>query len=724
MIKIEVRQNEKFELGFPYNSSVDSYFQNLSVDYIKNYGLDESSVIEINNHKNKTLQFDKDLHEFIFKLSAFIVGFETTGQILIDEFDELISVRDELKTKLKKMSKDQHNANDEYDFVLSNIEKLQNDIDKVIDFIQYYQGQVIDDTYTYNDTYIEDTESELALIEDIITQNETDFEYYHNTLKTHIQSMVVIKDELLNRNFVETSLRLIYEEWQKRHEEYYQNLVTYFADEYNQYWTYGSSLMFGQKLNEERASTTVYKSIADRWQQSLFKKFNFTIEKEIKEYSLQWLDNNPTFEPDDFMYSIAHKKVEILKREILLVEQIIINKKQALRSVIPYEKEQNYFRYREIVLARRKYKIDNVGGIIDQTVIDDYDNQLLNLLSDYDFVVSKYSQPTYWDFYADWEMYTELLTDLNRQLDKAERTIIRDFRKDTPNNEEFLRKIEFYTNEKIDLEKKLDELVEMKEKLEIENNLSNDALSLLSSRLYENTTLITQKRNEYILFFDERIPFFTQHITESELDGIVELLDGNYFRDFDEGYNDFLNYTCGVEWYSEIDRDNLKIHYGKMMEIIENNIQTEWNREFSHQILDTKKIDIYDYYLDKEVRLLYALVNKHLLEGKYDNGFIQSINTQSVKVKEIFSTFVEIAFDIEMNITVKTNAFDYDDTFEFTISDGNETKENVLKTFFDILDGIVTFAYNKNIEFKVFEKSVDEMEKIDQVWLDMEKRYV
>ena len=52
------------------------------------------------------------------------------------------------------------------------------------------------------------------------------------------------------------------------------------------------------------------------------------------------------------------------------------------------------------------------------------------------------------------------------------------------------------------------------------------------------------------------------------------------------------------------------------------------------------------------------------------------------------------------------------------------TRENVLETFFDILDDIVTFTYNKNIEFKVFEKSVAEMEKIDQVWLDMEKRYV
>jgi len=86
--------------------------------------------------------------------------------------------------------------------------------------------------------------------------------------------------------------------------------------------------------------------------------------------------------------------------------------------------------------------------------------------------------------------------------------------------------------------------------------------------------------------------------------------------------------------------------------------------------------------------------------------------------------YVEIAFDINENITLVSNMFDYDEVLEFTISDGNENIENVIETFDTIINDIVTFAYNKNIEFKVFEESVDKLEKIDQVWLDMEKSYV
>jgi tRNA A58 N-methylase Trm61 len=55
---------------------------------------------------------------------------------------------------------------------------------------------------------------------------------------------------------------------------------------------------------------------------------------------------------------------------------------------------------------------------------------------------------------------------------------------------------------------------------------------------------------------------------------------------------------------------------------------------------------------------------------------------------------------------------------------GDANIENVRETFFSILDNIVTFAYNKNIEYKDFEELIENKKKIDRVWLDMEKKYV
>lgn len=724
MIKIEVRENKIFELGYPYNSSVDSYFKSLTTDFIKNYGLDNATVLEINNHKNTTLTFDRKLHDLAISLSAFIVEFENNGQGLIDTFNTLIEKRDELQNTKDTMLVSKTNAEEEYTFIISNIDQLNSDIEKVNEFITYYQGQVFDDSYSYSDTYITDTQNSLLLLTDIISQNEVNFEYYKNTLYTHINSFVLIKDSLRNYSFIATTLRSMYEEWQKRPELFYQNLVNYFTDQYNQYWTYGSSLMYGEKLEEDTASTIIFNSIASRWQETLFKRYHFSIDKEVKEYSLTWLSNHTSFEEEEFLYAIESKKVEIYTRELILLEQMVNDKRTAVRSVIPYDKEQNYYRYREYVLDKIKYLYMTVNTTIDQSIIDNYDLQISNLQSDYDYVVTKFSQVTYWKYKAEFEMYTELVTEIQRNLDNSERAISREFKKSESDSTVILEKIAFYESEKSTLQLKLDDLTTIREKLEIENALRNDEITIIDSNYYENETLIQQKRNEYVLFFNNRIQFFMKDTSISENENIIILLEGGYFNDLDETYNIFENYSHDVEWYSVEDRTKLKLLYSNILNIIKTNFLSEWDSEFSSSILDTKKITFYEYYFDKELRLFYALINKHILDGVYNSVLFTTINTQLIKVKNIFLTYVNIAFNIKSNISVITNLFDYTDKLEFTISEGNEEKENVIDTFNTIVNDILTFSYNKNIEFKVLEDSVDKQEKIDQIWLDMEKKYV
>lgn len=724
MIKIEVRENKVFEIGYPYNSSVDSYFQSLTEDFIKNYGLDSDTVTEINNHKNNTLSFDRKLHDFIISLSTFMVEFENNGQVLINVFEELIEKRKELELTKKTLNSEKENSEKEYNFILDNIQQLNSDIEKVEEFINYYNSQIYDDSYSYSDNYVNDTQNAIILLEDIIQQNESEFDYYKNTLYEHIISYVSIRSFLKDYTFTATTLRSMYEEWQRRPELFYQNLVNYFEDEYNQYWTYGSSLIYGEKLKDENASKIIFKKIASRWQETLFKRYHFAIEKEVKEYSLNWLDNHTSFDEKEFFYAIESKKVEIFTRELYEVEQLVIDKRQAVKNVIPYEKEQNYYKYREYVLAKRKYLYQNVNIELDQNIIDEYDSQITSLQGDYDFVINKFSQPTYWEYYSEFEMYTELVTDLKLKLSRSEQAISREYTKLENNDNNILDKIAFYTSEKEDLEAQLIDLHQMREKLEIENNIRNDEITLNSSRFYENESLILDKRNEYEVLFNERLQFFMYDSEINENENIIFLLEGNFFNELDSLYENFKNYSVDVEWYSYEDREKLILFYENLLTLIKENFEIAWNKEFSQNILNTKKINVYEYYFDKELRKLYAMINKHLLDGVYDSMFITLINEQSNKVRSIFMIYVEIAFDINENITLVSNMFDYDEVLEFTISDGNENIENVIETFDTIINDIVTFAYNKNIEFKVFEESVDKLEKIDQVWLDMEKSYV
>lgn len=725
MVNIEVRQNGVFGMGYPYNASVDSYFQSLSSDFISNYGLDTITVNAINDHKNTTLQFDRDLHDFIIKLSAFIIGFETSGKIMIEEYEALKEVKAVLEARQFELENNKSSAVTEFEFVTNNIEQITLDIEKINDIIMYYQSQIVDDTYVYNSTYIEDTNLRLSLLDGIITQNTSDSEYYKTTLYTETEALAAIKTKVIEFNFIQTTLRALYESWIKRDEEYYQKLVAYYKDEYESTWTYGISLMYGETLDMELSETRNYNLLADKWQETLFKDYNFRIEKELKDYSLSWLNLHPTFEEMEFILAVETRRKTILDREIVDVEQIIISKLSAVRSVFSLEKENNFYKYRELIQEKRKYVFMHISDdSIDQAMLDNYDSQMNLIVSDYREVEAKLAQKTYWQYYADLERYQELLIDLRRQLDKTVMAISRDFQNDATSNAEFIAEIEFYTAEKTTMEMKIVELTTIKDQLELDNNVYSDELTLIDSRLYENSSLISEKIAQYTMFFNDRIPFFTQNITVSENEGIVELLSGNFFREFDTSYQLFLDYSSNIQWYNVDDRNKLKELYASLLNIVDTNLRNQWEVEFSHEILDNRKLGIYEYYFDSKIRLLFATINKHLLDETYSLDFIEDIKTMATDIKNIFDVYVEIAFHIKESITVMMNVFDYNDVFTFRISDGEETIENIKETFYGVLDGIIAFAYSKNIEYNLLATTVSDKVKIDQIWLDMEKKYV
>ena len=536
MVNIEVRQNGSFAIGYPYNSSVDSYFHGLTTDFISNYDLDLKTINSINEHKNDTLKFDRDIHEFIIKLSAFILGFETSGQRIIDAYDNLKIIKNELEFKYNDIKMKKDNSESEYIFISENINQIKLDIEKLIELIQYYNAQIVDDTISYNTNYIDDSKMRITILNDLIERNLNESNHYKNSLIQETELLANINQKVNEYSFEDTSLRLMYESWVKRDEEYYKQLVIYFKDEYDKTWNYGVSLMYGETLKDANAENLKYKAIASKWQETLFKEYNFKIEKDLKEYSIVWLEKYKTFDLDNFTRYMEIKKKALLEENIIEVEKIINTKNQAVKQVIGNEKEKNYYKYRELVQEKRKYIFMNINGTIDSQILDDFDNQLNILKADHLFVSTRLSQKTYWQVKADLERYHELLIDLQRQLDKTNLAISRNFKRDNVDNSEVLNKIAMYENEKKSFESKIFDLQTLKNKLELDINAFKDEMTLIESRIYENKSLSDEKVKQYSIFFNERIPFFTQNITISKNEGIAEVLDGKFNRMFDKSY--------------------------------------------------------------------------------------------------------------------------------------------------------------------------------------------
>lgn len=724
MVNIEVRQNGSFAIGYPYNSSVDSYFHGLTTDFISNYDLDLKTINSINEHKNDTLKFDRDIHEFIIKLSAFILGFETSGQRIIDAYDNLKIIKNELEFKYNDIKMKKDNSESEYIFISENINQIKLDIEKLIELIQYYNAQIVDDTISYNTNYIEDSKMRITILNDLIERNLNESNHYKNSLIQETELLANINQKVNEYSFEDTSLRLMYESWVKRDEEYYKQLVIYFKDEYEKTWNYGVSLMYGETLKDANAENLKYKAIASKWQETLFKEYNFKIEKDLKEYSIVWLEKYKTFDLDNFTRYMEIKKKALLEENIIEVEKIINTKNQAVNQVIGNEKEKNYYKYRELVQEKRKYIFMNINDTIDSQILDDFDNQLNILKADHLFVSTRLSQKTYWQVKADLERYHELLIDLQRQLDKTNLAISRNFKRDNVDNSEVLNKIAMYENEKKSFESKIFDLQTLKNKLELDINAFKDEMTLIESRIYENKSLSDEKVKQYSIFFNERIPFFTQNITISENEGIAEILDGKFYRMFDKSYEAFVEYNSNIEWFNKNDREKLKVMYAKLLSFIEKNMHEQWNKEFNHEILNIEKIKFYKYYFMNNLKTLFATINKHIITEKYSKDIIDVVKIMVEKIKNIFEIYLNIAYTLKENIEVMTNIYDYNDVYVFNISTGEETMTNIKETFYSILEGIVSYTYTKNIEYKNVETQVTDKAKIDQLWLDMEKKYV
>lgn len=723
MVKIEVRQNGLFKLGYPYNSNADKYFESLSDAFIKNYGLDPDTVVSIHDHKNATQKFDLALHEYVLNLSKFIFDFDNYSQPLINDFEKLSEEVNALLIEKNKLEKTKAEDDDNYAFISSNLEKVENDIKKVNELIKYYQTQIIDERYFYNDSYIVDSELALEQIIPAIQKVEENIIYYKNLLFDNTKKLSEIKKELNEYSFESVTIRMVFEEWNKRTEPYFLNLVNRFKNQYDTYWTYGSSMIYGEKCQKENEASNIYDTINEKWIESITKKYNMELDVELKEYSLDWLKTHKKVDPDEFSFMMEHQKASILKKQIESLSLEVDSKKAILKLIVTSGEEQSYFRYREIFLEKMKYLYNHEESETSEEKLVEFDNKLKSMEVSYNDICNKKAKEDYLQHYAEWFVSSMVLQELSSQLDASERAISTEFKIMAVDNSAVLARIAFYNNEKTELQSQHDGLMELKEKHQMENNSKKYDMTIIQSYLNEKNKIIKELRKEYERLFSKRLHFYVSNAT-TEFDGIIGLLNGKIESAFTDSYEDFLNYSSNIEWYDAETRNNLKLYYGKVMQYIFENLLLVWNKEFTHCILDNKRKDIYFNFFVKELKLFYAYINDLILKKTYNLSFSEKIMKQKKYVFSIFEVYVDIAFNLMLDITIIEDIFDYNKTHTFTISKGNENKEDILKTFDALLVDKIIFANNKNTEFGNHERLLEKKYKIDKVWLDMEKSYV
>ncbi len=724
MINIDIRPNGTFQMGYPYNSSVDLYFENLSDDFINNYVLDAETIKKINNYKKSVLDFDKYLHDFIIKVSAFIISFKNEGQIKLDTYKTMYIELSELKETIVSLTKKYSDSNAELTFLRNTMDNINSDIFKINELILHYESQISVSVYTYSSNYIQDTQTTLLLLEEGIDTNNKENEYYITVLNQKINMWLDTKNVISQYTYDQITLRELYALWLKRDEEYYVKLVEYFKDEYDTTWTYGQSIMFEQQLKVIKTYEDVVTDVVAKKQETLFKGYRFEIDKILKEYSISWLNTSVKFDEGEFTKAITQKKVEIIKNKIINLEPLILNFKRNINSIFSVKQKNNYYNYIELIQEKRKYIYTNINNTLDQEIINNFDTTLEQFEQDYNFVKQKMLQPTYWNYLYNLNIHQALLLELQRELTLVEALIISEFKKDVGSNSEIYKKINYYTTEYNRLNVVKDDLNEKIDSILLLTNGYIDELSLKQLKQSELKNLLHDKEENYTKYFDSRLTFFTQNIIKTENDGIVDLIDDVFMVDINDRLEILKSYKSDIIWFEPDDKNKLFVYYETIIINIKNYLKVQWDREFNDNINISKKFEVYDVYLKQLLRVTYASINKYLMSHLYSDDINSIISLKIDKLNETFKILLDVAFKLSVDIEINFNIFDYNDLYKFNISHGIETKENIITTFEKMMNTIKIYVYEKNLEFKIKQSNFDTFLKIDKVWIDMEKKYV
>ncbi len=725
VINIDIIQNTEFSMGYPYNSPIDVYFKSLSPEFIDDYNISDVELQAINTHKISTERFDQKLYTFVREVSNFIQDFDGIKTNIIGEYETHRHLHSSLLVDRNKLEENRSSLEEEFFFMEENRNKLDKDLLETEELITYYKSQLMTNTIVDVGSYIEQANSDILIIDDSLAMILNAINHYDDIINSTMNSYISDLTLVSMYSFEEVLLKTSFEAWLIRPEDYYKKLVQHYRPSYDLMWSAGQSIMYDKNIEYVNNSKNIVQLNAMKLSSELIKQYKFSIEKKLKLYTINIVDDID-MNPQELQDKILDKHIEYLTDSISELATIETDKQYAIDSVISYAEYQDYNKFKELIQLKKHYISTNINIICengtDELNIEQYDNQIEVLRTNYEVVEAKRNSITYWTYFYDHLVYDNVLIELKHVLDVLELT-----KKGTINQDvdvTFIEeKILFYNNVKINILEKIQILINVKDSKIIDKMEINDSITLLNSNIFATAKLIDEAVILYESSFSERLSFYFQNEDISEYEGLISLISNTAELPIITELKAISSYDSNLKWWNIEDKTQLLTMYSEITDVLLTTIKHQWDSEFNHEINRNNKIAFYQRYLQSSILNVYARMVQFINYKTYNETIESSLMESILHIIKLMDDYIEMTILVEGTISIPTTFYDYTQIVEFNFV-LTDKKEEVLEVIENHLMNNFSYISEINLNYKLKITQAAEELKINTMWENMEKKYV
>jgi hypothetical protein len=708
---IQIRDDDEYKLGYPYNNKFDEIFKPLNNEEIEIYGLDNDDIAEINTLKTQFLNLDNNIFLLSDKIANFLNDINAKNDV-VELYDKNQKQINEMELKKNDLKQKIDALQQEYDFVVKSSVELEDNIEEIKKLLDYYKNKLIQVEYQYSENYEADVKKNIDFYQNIISQRKETLEKLKVSLNEKIQEYTNEYKQLESYDDEKILIKDIYEKI-SLYSNINNNLYDYFKHKFDELWTYGESVIFDKKNKElESIKQDIVELNGKRIQYSN-SKIDEEIELGIKNFSLSWLNNNKKFIYEDFIKQITIEKRNILEKKLSELEVELSKNEENKYVLFSKEQQENYFKYKEILHKKIQYEYNTLfkNNILDKNKIEEFDEEMNKYKQDYLFVRHRMFENTYYYFENDIAVLKSNIEHIKKSLE-----IINYHLKEQGNsinendNQDVKKYIEFYQNEYDKYIKNKQELNEMKKKL-----LKNKAnIETEMSVIKVNEQFIEHEnkklRKNYISYVDNIVEQ-QKYLKGSNL--YIEYLSGELKFDIEEEKNklDKIENQFFVDTYKEV-KNELFEYYDEILVFLKKIFENKMGDIVQQEIFESKMLVVYKDFIDTILKRIKNVVYKFLFNKTYDKNILVILN----EMYDVILKYINDYLKISKKIGKMYVEFDMDLIDENLVKiDLTELKS--AEYFFNrIIKNNLDYIEKMNNEFRLYEFKQNEIKIINEVW--------
>ena len=601
MIRIQVRDNKVFHIGYPYNNDWDKLFETLNI--AEYYKITEAELQSINAYKNKLLDFDKNLYETLNLIDKELLFFDNIRN-KITEYDELLTKYNknkELSTKLNKEIQSLRNYKDLYDEAKNDLLSDISEIDNIISDYEIKLGKT-EETLDFNKEELIEIVSkkhkEIGILYEDLEKVSKDLEEAYKLLNETDYEAIILKEYM--------------DEWVKK-PEVYRYYIDLFKDEYYKFWTYGKALLFDEQMKNIKAKESLLSEIIDRLMEKINEKLRF--EAIIKAIDKDNLTKKEFYTEMKLYYN---QKVDELITEITEL-------KSKLKRFINVK---HIGKFKELV--RLKYK-DSMFG---KQIITKYDDEIEQYRSEYKVYFKQITNNNYKQTEAYIKLDEKIKDYLSLQVEKLINNISISVTSKESNKKEIEQKIAFWEEKKNESKQKLIKINDKLDEYDRQIGAISNQIDLLKE---ENSKLKVQLEalsNYYFDIFNQKLSLFSNKNDINEQ--IIDIFEYKIKQYLTEDYEYLLKKDVLY-----IDKEAKKLlfeYYNDQIKSINEAFLDLLKQYLSQNIAYKIKVEYLKVYLNEKIKEFYALINYFYYQKEVNLDKIYAIKDQIVvKSNEYFA---------------------------------------------------------------------------------------